>query len=153
MGRSCRLSSNVRFTSLAITLLGLSWVGAALAHHSFAAYDLTRSLTVQATVKEFRWSAPHSGAVLLVKLPSGQTQELNLITGPPDIFVRQGITPKSLRPGDKVQATYRPNINGSAGGSLAALTLPDGRKFTDQESFGASPSPPPSAPPPSSSPH
>ena len=148
------MSSNVRFTSLAITLLGLSWIGAAFAHHSFAAYDLTRSLTVEATSKEFRWSAPHSGVVLLVKLPSGQTQELNLITGPPEIFARQGITPKSLRPGDKVQVTYHPNINGSAGGSLATLTLPDGRTFTDQESFGASqsPSPPSSSPLPSSSP-
>ena len=133
-------------------LLGTSWVGAAQAHHSFASYDMAHSVTVQATVKEFRWSAPHSSVVLMVKLPNGQMQQLNLITGPPDMFVRQGITLKSLRAGDKVEVTYHPNINGSAGGSLAALTLPDGRKFQDQESFGASPSPPASSPPPSSSP-
>jgi hypothetical protein len=143
----------MRVISLAITWLGMSWVGGAYAHHSFAAYDMARSVTVQATVKEFRWGAPHSSVVLVTKLPNGEARVLNLIAGPPDIFVRQGIAPKSLRAGDKVEATYHPNVNGSAGGSLAGLTLPDGRKFKDQESFGAAPSPPPSAPPPSASPH
>ena len=141
------MSAKTRVTSLAIILLGMSWVGAAYAHHSFAAYDMAHSVTVQATVKEFRWSAPHSSVVLVYKAPNGEVRELNLITGPPDIFARQGITPKSLRAGDKVEATYHPNINGSAGGSLAGLTLPDGRKFKDQESFGAAPSPPPSSSP------
>ena len=133
---------------MSITLLGVSWVGAVDAHHSFAAYDMTRSVTVQGTVKEFRWSAPHSSVVVVIKLANGKSQELNLVTGPPDIFLRQGMAPKSLRAGDKVEVTYHPNINGSSGGSLAGLTLPDGRKFTDRESFGASPSPPPSTSPP-----
>jgi hypothetical protein len=150
--RSCRLSAMTRVTSLAITLLGLSWAGAVCAHHSFAAYDMAHSVTVQATVKEFRWSAPHSSVVLVYRAPNGEVRELNLVTGPPDIFVRQGIAPKSLRAGDKVEATYHPNINGSAGGSLAGLTLPDGRTFKDRESFGAAPAPPPSSPPPSTSP-
>jgi len=141
-----------RFSSLAITLLGLSWAGAAHAHHSFAAYDMAHSVTVQATVKEFRWSAPHSSVVLVYRAPNGEVRELNLVTGPPDIFARQGIAPKSLRAGDKVEATYHPNINGSAGGSLAGLTLPDGRTFKDRESFGAAPPTPPSSPPPSTSP-
>jgi len=141
------LSAKTRVTSLAIILLGTGWMDAALAHHSFASYDMAHSVTVHATVKEFRWSAPHSSVVVMAKLPSGEVQQLNLITGPPDMFVRQGITLKSLRPGDKVEVTYHPNINGSAGGSLAALTLPDGRKFTDQESFGASSSVPPSSSP------
>ena len=145
--RSCRLSAKTRVTSVAITLLGMTWVGGAYAHHSFAAYDMAHSVTVQATVKEFRWSAPHSSVILVSRLPGGEVRELNLVTGSPDIFVRQGISPKSLRPGDKVEATYHPNINGSAGGSLAGLTLPDGRKFKDQESFGAAPSPPSSSSP------
>lgn len=141
------MNAKTRATSLAITVLGMSWVGAVYAHHSFAAYDMAHSVTVQATVKEFRWSAPHSSVVLVYRAPNGEVRELNLITGPPDLFVRQGIAPKSLRAGDKVEATYHPNINGSAGGSLAGLTLPDGRKFKDQESFGAAPSPPPSPSP------
>ncbi|HWJ18268.1 MAG TPA: DUF6152 family protein [Geobacterales bacterium] len=145
------MSTRAQVSSVAMNLLGLSFVGAAYAHHSFAAYDMTRSLTVQATVKEFRWSAPHSSLVLMVTLPNGQARELNLVTGPPDIFARQGIAPKSLRSGDKLEATYHPNINGSAGGSLAGFTLPDGRTFKDQESFGAAPPSSPS-PSPSSSP-
>ena len=115
---------------------------------------MTRTVTVQATIKEFRWSAPHSNVVLMVALPDGQTQELNLITGFPEIFVKQGISPKSVHTGDKVEASYHPNINGSAGGSLASLTLPDGRTFTDRVSFGASPAaapaPAPAATPPPS---
>ncbi len=124
-------------TYLAIALLGMSWAGAAYAHHSFAAYDMTKSVTAEATVKEFRWGAPHSSVILVFKSPDGKDQELNLVTGPPDLFVRQGIKPKSWRVGDKVEATYHPNFNGSPGGALAALTLPDGRIFKDTESFGA----------------
>jgi hypothetical protein len=127
----------MRVTFLAITLLGMSWVGAAYAHHSFAAYDMTKSVSTQATVKEFRWGAPHSSVILVVKLPDDKTQELSLVTGPPEVFARQGIKPKSWRAGDKVQATYHPNFNGSPGGALVSLTLPDGRIFTDTESFGA----------------
>ena len=100
---------------------------------------MNRTVMVHATIKAFRWSAPHSNVVLLVSLPDGKTQELNLITGFPEIFARQGISPKSVHSGDKVEASYHPNINGSAGGALASLTLPDGRTFNDRVSFGASP--------------
>jgi len=30
--------------------------GAVWAHHSFAGYDMTKTLTAEATLKEFRWA-------------------------------------------------------------------------------------------------
>ncbi|EIZ77727.1 hypothetical protein WSK_3737 [Novosphingobium sp. Rr 2-17] len=137
--RNCPLKMGIKLAYLIGMSLEISGAQAAYAHHSFAAYDMARTVTVQATVKEFRWGAPHSSVVLMVKAANGQSAPLNLISGPPNVFVRQGITPKSVRVGDKVKATYHPNFNGSAGGALATLILPDGRTFTDQESFGAAP--------------
>lgn len=141
------MKAKTRVAVLALALLGTSGAGTAYAHHSFAAYDMAHSLTAQATVKEFRWGAPHSSLILITKTPKGKTVELSLITAPPNVFVRQGVKPKSVRKGDKVQVTYHPNINGSAGGALSTLTLPDGRVFKDQESFGAQPTATPSSPP------
>jgi hypothetical protein len=131
------LRARTRVTFSAIALLAMSGAGVAYAHHSFAAYDMTQTVAAEATVKEFRWGAPHSSVDLVVKMPNGKAQELNLVTGPPDLFVRQGFKPKSWHVGDKVQATYHPNFNGSPGGALATLSLPDGRIFKDTESFGA----------------
>ena len=136
--------TRARIIALAAAALAMnSWQGAH-AHHSFASYDMSRTVTVHATIKALRWSAPHSNVVLVVSLPDGKTQELNLITGFPEMFAKQGILPKSVHTGDKVEASYHPNINGSAGGALAGLTLPDGRTFTDRVSFGASPATTPS---------
>lgn len=118
-------------------VLGGGFAQVADAHHSFAAYDMDRAVSVSATVKQFRWGAPHSGIILIVKDAKGKEERLNLVTGLPISFVRQGITAKSVRPGDKVQVTYHPNKNGSPGGALSTLVLPDGRKYTDTESFGA----------------
>jgi hypothetical protein len=142
-----------RIIALAAAALATSSWQETHAHHSFASYDMNRTVTVHATIKAFRWSAPHSNVVLMVSLPNGEAQELNLITGFPEIFARQGIPPKSVHIGDKVEASYHPNINGSAGGALASLTLPDGRTFKDSVSFGASPAAssepaPPATPPP-----
>lgn len=140
------MAAKARVAVLATTLLGASWVGTAQAHHSFAAYDMVHSLTAPATIKEFRWGAPHSSIVLVTRSPEGKARELTLITASPNMFVRQGFNPKSFRAGDKVVATYHPNINGSAGGALASVKFADGRIFKDQEAFGATP--PPSSPSP-----
>ena len=105
----------------------------ASAHHSFAGYDMSKTLTAQATIKEFRWGAPHSTAVMVIKGPDGKPQEITVQCGAPTMFVRQGFAPKDFRAGDKVDIGWHPSKSGAPGGVLASMKLPDGRAFKDVE--------------------
>jgi Family of unknown function (DUF6152) len=103
------------------------------AHHSFAGYDMTKTLTAKATIKEFRWGAPHSAVVFVTKGPDGKPQEITVQSGAPTMFVKQGFQPKDIRSGDKVDIAWHPTRNGAPGGALASMKLPDGRTFKDNE--------------------
>jgi len=92
----------------------------AFAHHSFNAYDMSKTETV-----------------------SG-------VSGSPLAFAKQGLAPRDFHRGDKVTVTYHPNTSGGAGGAIATLTLPDGKTYKDTEAAAAGPPgapPPPTAPP------
>ena len=54
------------------SMLAMAITAPVWAHHSAAGYDLSKTLSAQATLKEFRWSAPHSAAVFTIKGPDGK---------------------------------------------------------------------------------
>jgi hypothetical protein len=120
------------------------------AHHSFAGYDMTKTLTAKATIKEFRWGAPHSAAIFVIKGSDGKPQEMTVVSAAPTMFVKQGFKPKDFRAGDKVDITWHPTRNGALGGILASMTLPDGRTFKENEfgQLGSGAAAKPAAPPP-----
>lgn len=110
--------------------------GAADAHHSFAAYDMSRTLNADGTLKEFRWGAPHSSMVLIY-LDKGVESQMSIVSGSPLLFAKQGLNPRDFRRGDKVAVTYHPNISGQPGGALMTLKLPSGKFFSDTEAARA----------------
>ena len=88
-GRSKRGAAKVFGLSVgfgAATLLAT----AAWAHHSFAAFDLTKTVEVSGEVKEWRWTNPHSWLVVATRDASGAAQEINLEANGPGYLVRQG---------------------------------------------------------------
>ena len=103
------------------------------AHHSFAAYDLSWIVTVNGTVKEFRWGAPHAALLIVYKNDKGQAVDLMVQSGSPAAFSRQGFNPNDFKAGQKVELSYHPNRNGSLGGAMSTLRLTDGRIFKDAE--------------------
>jgi len=127
--------SSARLTATALLLGGL-WTTAALAHHSFNTYDMSKTVAVSGTLKEFRWGAPHSSMVLVYKDKKGATAQMSLISGSPLAFYKQGFAPRDFHKGDKVQVTYHPYVNGMPGGALATLTM-NGRTFSDKEAAAA----------------
>ena len=131
-----RSSARVAAAALFFSVLGSLGTTAAWAHHSFNAYDMSRSLKVSGTIKEFRWGAPHSSMVLRYKDRNGATAQMTLLSASPLAFSRQGFAPRDFRAGDKVQVTYHPNVNGKPGGVLATLTK-NGRTFSDTEAASA----------------
>jgi hypothetical protein len=118
-----------------LNALGLAGIAVAIsaipafAHHSFAMFDAAASKTVEGTVKDFQWTNPHSWILLTVDNAQGQAEQWAIEMGGPQGLARQGWTPKTLRPGMKVQTVIHPLRDGSNGGQFMAVTLPDGTRM------------------------
>lgn len=96
------------------------------AHHSFAMYEPTKTLTFKCTVKDFQWTNPHTILWVLVQpTGGGAAQEWSLETTSPGVLTRAGWTRHSLKAGDRVSVTLSPLRDGSHGGSLNSVTLLD----------------------------
>ena len=99
----------------------------ASAHHSFAMFDLGRDVTVEAVVKEVQFTNPHVWLQILVKDDKGAETEWSIESGAPGMMLRNGWKPSTLKAGDKVTLTLHPLRNGTPGGSLVRVKVPDGR--------------------------
>jgi len=108
----------------------------AAAHHSFAMYEPTKTLTFKGTVKAFQWTNPHVVVWVLVQPDAGgAAQEWSFETTSPGVLTRAGWTRQSLKAGDRVSVTFSPLRDGSHGGGLNSVTLIDtGQKLVP--SFG-----------------
>ena len=135
-------------TACALVLMG---AGPASAHHSSAGIDHTKTLSADATLKKFAWSAPHAQIIVTYRNDSGQDIDLSVTTFAPGMLIRQGFSPKDFRPGDKIKLFWHPNRSGSPGGELSKIVTADGRTMTGETQGGppgGRPGGPPGAPPP-----
>jgi hypothetical protein len=109
----------VRFQStvmLAILAL-VPATGAAMAHHSFAMFDAQHPIELSGTVKEFRFISPHTILIISVTGEDGVARDWVLEGGAPGMLVRDGMTAKSLKPGDQIKVIVNPLHSGANGGS------------------------------------
>ena len=97
------------------------------AHHSAAGIDRTKSVTVEGTVKQFKWGNPHSWLEVEVANSKGGSDIWNFEMNPPAYLVRSGWKSTSVKVGDKVKVTGRPFMNGDPGGIFVSLTLENGQ--------------------------
>jgi hypothetical protein len=119
-----RNARNAALAMIVAAMLGAS--GSALAHHSFAMFDNTQTVTVEGTVKEFQWTNPHAWIELMVETPDGVKQYSIEAFNVRTLRVA-GWKYDTLNPGDKITVVMNPLRNGAAGGSLVNVKLPDGR--------------------------
>jgi len=130
------------------------------AHHSTSAYDRTKTVELSGAVKEMQWTNPHSWIQILVTDSQGATTEWAVETGTPTINLRHGWKRDDVKPGDRISMVVYPARDGTAHGTLATITLADGRTldgaadFVPKEIAKSLPPPPagavPNAPPPPS---
>jgi hypothetical protein len=121
-------SRSVRSAGALAALWLFSTTAPALAHHSFAMFDHTRTMTLKGEVTKFQWTNPH--ALLELDVPGANgvrhfTLELTSI----NMMQRLGWRSSDIKAGDKVKAIIAPLLNGEAGGLLLEITLPDGKKL------------------------
>jgi Family of unknown function (DUF6152) len=118
-----RLQSTAALAGLAFAAA----TGAAQAHHSFAMFDMEHPIEISGTVKEFKFVSPHTLLIVEVKGADGTIKDWTLEGGAPGLLVRDGMTAKSLKPGDEIKAMINPLHSGAEGGSYQ----PQQVKFND----------------------
>jgi hypothetical protein len=105
-------------------------VSSVQAHHSAAMFDMSKTFTVQGTVKEFQYTNPHSWLQVLVMSPDGKTTvEWGFETEGPSTLLRVGIKSKTFQPGDKVTIVAHPMRDGRPAGSWVSATKADGTVY------------------------
>lgn len=102
--------------------------GAAFAHHSFAAFDITKEVRISGTVAEVQYTNPHVWLFVDVVAAQGGTETWAIEAGGPNILLRAGWKANTVKVGDKVDVTIHPmRDTGKRGGSLISIVLPDGK--------------------------
>lgn len=104
-------------------VLVLMLAAPASAHHSFAMFDMNKTIPLEATVKELQWTNPHVWLQVVAKDPvTGKEQEWGLEMQSVSLQARRGWTRRSLAPGDRVHLVISPLRNGAVGGALVSAT-------------------------------
>ncbi len=102
----------------------------AFAHHSFAMFDMTKTLTFKGVVVEYAWENPHTHVTVRVPPSEGATAGLWVVEGGAvNIMVRQGWSKTTYRIGDPITVIGHPMKDGSKAASLFYAVLPDGKRL------------------------
>ena len=115
----------------AILVSGLSVLGTAWAHHSFAAaYDMTNAVTIKGTITQVRLQNPHSWFFLDVKDATGKVEKWAFEAGTPSGMIRNGYKPNVIKAGVEVTIKgFRARDASQTMGMLRELVLPDGQVY------------------------
>jgi Family of unknown function (DUF6152) len=114
----------LKHAAMAIFACIIAGAGTVMAHHSFAMFDFTNTVTIKGTVKEFRWTNPH--VVLLVEAPPKEgeaTTSWSIELTSPGNLTRIGWSRHSFNPGDRIELDFNPLRDGRHGGAFKKATL------------------------------
>jgi hypothetical protein len=101
----------------------------ALAHHSYAMFDVKKTLSLTGTVKDWQWTNPHTWLVLVAPGPEGEGTEWNIESSSPAIWRHYGGNRDMVKSGDRVTVVMHPLRSGAIGGELQAITTADGKTY------------------------
>ena len=111
--------------------LALGFGDIAAAHHSTAAYDADHMQTMEGIVKIVNWTNPHITFVVEKDVKSGEPASTWVFeVSSPGVLTRSGWTKRSLQAGDHAAFRYAPLRDGTAGGFLLKVTLPNGKELS-----------------------
>src|SRR5262245_37472198 len=80
----------------------------ALAHHSFAMFDHSRTMTIKGTVTKFQWTNPHAYLDVDVAGSGGPTKHYTLEMTSINMLQRAGWRSNLIKAGDEVRAVMAP---------------------------------------------
>jgi hypothetical protein len=117
----------------------------ALAHHSFALYDMGRSVEIDGSVDKMEWSNPHCWLFIWVAGADGAKVSYGFEMTSVGEMTRRGWKKTVVKPGDKIKVKYHPLRDGRNGGLMMSVMTADG------QTIGRAPGEQPLAPPSSGS--
>jgi len=98
-----------------------------LAHHSFAMFDKNHLVTIKGMVRKVEWTNPHVFVFVEVTDGKGGKTQYALECTSPNVLMRTGWKPGTVKAGDTVSVGLYPLRNGQPGGLLDTITLPNGK--------------------------
>ena len=117
------------------------------AHHSTAAFDNSRVVKIEGTIKQFRWINPHA-SIKIEGVSEGDDPDglWTVEMTAPNVLINEGWTRTALQVGDKVTMFVNPLRNsvvlndGSTGSLYVGVILKDGKTLgrTDGKGAGSS---------------
>jgi hypothetical protein len=127
---SSEVTMTSRRTSWVGGVLGLMMAMAvpAMAHHSFAVFDHTRTLTIRGTVTKFQWTNPHGFLEVDTPQPDGTTKHFSIELTSINMMQRVGWRSNMIKAGDKITAIVAPLLSGEPVGLGLEVTMADGTK-------------------------
>ena len=120
------LNSRLLGVSCFFVILFLMTMSAS-AHHSFAMYDHTRTVTLKGAVTKFQWTNPHAYIELDVADAKGALTHYSIECTSINMMQRNGWRSNMIKAGDMVKAIIAPLNSGQPGGLLLEVTLPNGK--------------------------
>lgn len=125
----------MQFKQLTLAALGATLSVAALAHHSFAIYDMAQNVEFKGVVDTVKLRNPHMSMTLTATDANGETQIINFVEGAPaNMLVRLGLTPDMVKPGQEITAIGAPRRDDPNAWFLKVIILPDGTTFNTLQS-------------------
>lgn len=106
----------LKMTALLAAGALVGFAGSVFAHHSFAMFDQEHPMELEGTVKEFKFTSPHTFILLEVKGGS-ETVVWNLEGASPSALVRDGWSSKTLPAGTELKMSIDPLRSGAPGGA------------------------------------
>ena len=102
----------------------------ATAHHSAAAFDVAKEVTLNGVVTDWSWINPHCLLQFDVADTKGKGVEHWIVEASnPRDMTNRGWAKGSLKRGDRVTITVQPARNGKPVGRIAHLVLPGGKRL------------------------
>src|SRR5215510_7781931 len=121
------LNSRFRRVGCFFVILFSMMAVSATAHHSFAMYDHSRTVTLKGAVTRFQWTNPHAYIELDVTDPKGTVTHYSVECTSINMMQRNGWRSNMIKAGDMVKAVIAPLNSGQPGGLLLEVTLPNGK--------------------------
>jgi Family of unknown function (DUF6152) len=112
--------------TMLLFLVGLAPAFPAIAHHSGAMFDRSKTVTLEGVVKEYQYAAPHTWIQVVIQ-QDGAPVTWAVEGGAPMRMKAANLGPDVIKAGDKVTIRAHPLRDGRRGGSFIDIKLPNGQ--------------------------
>jgi hypothetical protein len=107
----------------------------ALAHHSFAIYDMQQNVEFHGVIESVKFRNPHMALTLAVTDASGAKKTVEFVEGAPaNMLARIGLRPEMIKPGAEITAIGAPRHDNPDAWFLKVIVLADGTRFNSLQS-------------------